>query len=83
MADREFTDAVYRGPVDTANLIGFVREDYSTGDVVARTRGNADFAANVKRFTQRSEALSWLARAIDGVIPRKTYGRLALRLDSN
>jgi hypothetical protein len=77
MPNRENTDAVYRGRIDAETLLGWVRKDLETGDVVARTRGNAENAADVRRFSKQSEALDWLTTAIDGVIPRKPSQRRA------
>jgi hypothetical protein len=77
-ADLLDTEAVYRGAVDTANLIGFIRDDgLVSGDLIARTRGNASSPADIKRFTHRNDALTWLSRAVDGVVPRKKWQRRA------
>ena len=70
MPDRDYTFCVYRGEVcDTASLFGYLRVD-DEGRYVARTLGNADRAADIRRFHERPEALRWLAKAVNGVIPR-------------
>jgi hypothetical protein len=40
------------------------------GRFMARTTGNADFAADVRLFDDRERAAQWLSGAVEGVRPR-------------
>lgn len=72
MRDRIATYAVLSG----STRIGTVRHDADSGLFVARTNGSSEAAADIQRnFASREKAAEWLARAIDGIQPRKAYKR--------
>ena len=73
MRDRIDTYIVLSGSV----RLGTVRHDAGSGLFVAKTNGcpNGSAAADIQRnLATREKAAEWLARAIDGIQPRRPYG---------
>lgn len=73
MRDRIDTYIVLSGSV----RIGTVRHDAGSGLFVAKTNGcpNGSAPADIQRnLATREKAAEWLARAIDGIQPRRRYG---------
>lgn len=70
LPERDTTYAAYAGQ----RHVGYIR--WTADDVwIARTTGNAEHSADLKRFAAKNEACRWLLRAVDGVQPRR--GRAA------
>ena len=67
MPDRLWTYEVKVGPSDSLRLIGYVR--WSDDDVwIARTLGNEQTAASIRRFADRLKAATWLLMRPAGVL---------------